>query len=160
MAKKKKVKTNALRRLEQQKIDYTLQLYDVTDGQVDGVSVAEKTGEPMDDVYKTLVTMSGEERFVCLIPVAAHLDLKKVASIMGVKKVDMLPLSQLTEETGYVRGGCSPVGMKKQWPTLIDRSAEEKERMIVSAGKVGYQMVVAPLDLVRVTDATFHALTK
>lgn len=160
MAKKKKVKTNALRRLEQQKIDYTLQLYDVTDGQVDGVSVAEKTGEPMDDVYKTLVTMSGEERFVCLIPVAAHLDLKKVASIMGVKKVDMLPLSQLTEETGYVRGGCSPVGMKKQWPTLIDRSAEEKERMIVSAGKVGYQMVVAPLDLVRVTDATFHPLTK
>lgn len=160
MAKKKKVKTNALRRLEQQKIDYTLQLYDVTDGQVDGVSVAEKTGEPMDDVYKTLVTMSGEERFVCLIPVAAHLDLKKVASIVGVKKVDMLPLSQLTEETGYVRGGCSPVGMKKQWPTLIDRSAEEKERMIVSAGKVGYQMVVAPLDLVRVTDATFHALTK
>lgn len=160
MVKKKKVKTNALRQLERQKIDYTLQSYDVTDGQVDGVSVAKKTGEPMDDVYKTLVTMSGEQRFVCLIPVADHLDLKKVASITGVKKVDMLPLSQLTEETGYVRGGCSPVGMKKQWPTLIDQSAKTKERIIVSAGKVGYQMVVAPLDLASVTNATFHILTK
>src|SRR6185437_828086 len=114
MSKAGKVsKTNAVRILEREKISYTLMEYDVTDGQIDGVSVAEKTGQSVDTVYKTLVTKAGpRELFVFLLPVAAELDLKKAAKAAGVKKVDMLPLGDLTKETGYIRGGCSAVGMK------------------------------------------------
>ena len=137
----KAVKTNAVRILDGEKVSYELMEYDVNDGLVDGVSVAEKTGQAVDTVYKTLVTIAGtRELFIFLVPVALELDLKKAARAAEVKKLDMLPLKDLTKETGYVRGGCSAVGMKKKYPTFIDESAESLDWMIVSAGKPGLQM--------------------
>ncbi|MCZ2257466.1 Cys-tRNA(Pro) deacylase [Sporosarcina sp. G11-34] len=153
----KKVKTNAVRILDREKISYELMEYDVNDGLLDGISVAEKTGQSVRIVFKTLVTKANATSlFVFLVPVALELDLKKAAQAVGVKKLDMLPLSDLTKETGYVRGGCSAVGMKKNYPTVIDKSAEQLEEMIVSAGKPGLQMKLAPSMLAQVTGATFQ----
>lgn len=163
MAKQKKnVKANAVRILEGEQVDYELMEYAVDDGLLDGVSVAEKTGQASESVYKTLVTVAGPPRelFVFLIPVAAELDLKKAARAAGVKKLEMLPLKDLTKETGYVRGGCSAVGMKKKYPTFIDQTAESLDRMVVSAGKPGLQMKLAPQELVRVAEASFEDIVK
>lgn len=162
MAKKSKaVKTNAVRLLETENIPYELIEYDVTDGQIDGVSVANKTGQAEDIVYKTLVTTaSARELFVFLLPVGEELDLKKAAKAAKVKKLDMLPMKDLMKETGYVRGGCSAVGMKRLYPTIIDESARELEHMIVSAGKPGAQMKIAPQALAKVTKATFTTIIK
>lgn len=157
----KKVKTNAVRILEREKIQYELIEYDVKDGLVDGVSVAEKTGQSEAIVFKTLVTKANVEGlFVFLLPVALELDLKKAARAAGVKKLDMLPLGDLTKETGYVRGGCSAVGMKRNYPTFIDKSAELLEVIIVSAGKPGLQMKLAPKALIQTTGATFQDIVK
>lgn len=155
------VKTNAVRILESEKIEYKLIEYDISDGLVDGVSVAEKTGQVVDTVYKTLVTTVGaKELFVFLLPVAQELDLKKAAKAAGVKKLEMLPLKDLTKETGYIRGGCSAVGMKRKYPTFIDETALNLDRMIVSAGKPGVQMSLTPKDLAKVTDALFYDIVK
>ena len=155
------VKTNAVRILESEKIEYKLIEYDISDGLVDGVSVAEKTGQVVDTVYKTLVTTVGaKELFVFLLPVAQELDLKKAAKAAGVKKLEMLPLKDLTKETGYIRGGCSAVGMKRKYPTFIDETALNLDRMIVSAGKPGVQMSLTPKDLGKVTDALFYDIVK
>ncbi|MCG7343530.1 Cys-tRNA(Pro) deacylase [Sporosarcina sp. ACRSL] len=161
MAKRKSVKTNAVRLLENEQVPYELMEYDIQDGQLDGVSVAEKTGQAAESVYKTLVTIAGpRELFVFIIPVAQELDLKKAAKAAGVKKIDMLPLKDLTAMTGYVRGGCSAIGMKKKYPTVIDASAEQLERIIVSAGKPGLQMKLSPVDLARVAEASFIDIIK
>lgn len=162
MAKKDRfVKTNAVRILETENIPYELIEYDVTDGQIDGVSVAEKTGQREDLVYKTLVTKVGaRELFVFLLPVGQELDLKKAAKAAKVKKLEMLPLKDLLKETGYVRGGCSAVGMKRLYPTIIDESANLLDWMIVSAGRPGAQMKIAPEALQRVTDAIFSDVVK
>lgn len=162
MAKQSRaVKTNAVRILESEGIHYELMEYDVTDGLVDGVSVAEKTGQALASVFKTLVTVAGpRELFVFLVPVVLELDLKKAARAAGVKKLDMLPLKDLTRETGYVRGGCSAIGMKKNYPTFIDKSAQNLDLMIVSAGKVGIQMELVPKELARVVDAIFYDVVK
>jgi Cys-tRNA(Pro)/Cys-tRNA(Cys) deacylase len=162
MAKQSKiVKTNALRILDGEKVSYELMEYNVNDGLIDGISVAEKTGQAVDTVYKTLVTIAGpRELFIFLVPVAAELDLKKAARSAGVKSLDMLPLQDLTKETGYVRGGCSAVGMKKKYPTFIDKSAEILDWMIVSAGKPGLQMKLIPAELARVTEAIFCDIVK
>ena len=162
MAKQSRaVKTNAVRILESEGIHYELMEYDVTDGLVDGVSVAEKTGQAVASVFKTLVTVAGpRELFVFLVPVVLELDLKKAARAAGVKKLDMLPLKDLTRETGYVRGGCSAIGMKKNYPTFIDKSAQNLDLMIVSAGKVGLQMELVPKELVHVVDAIFYDIVK
>ena len=155
------VKTNAIRILESEKIHYELMEYDVSDGLIDGVSVAEKTGQVVETVYKTLVTTVGaKELFVFLLPVALELDLKKAAKVAGVKKLEMLPLKDLTKETGYVRGGCSPVGMKRKYPTFIDESALDLEKVIVSAGRPGAQMSLVPKDLAEVTSAKFYDIVK
>ncbi len=162
MAKQSRAaKTNAVRILESEGIHYELIEYDVTDGLVDGVSVAAKTGQAVVSVFKTLVTVAGQrELFVFLVPVALELDLKKAARAAGVKKLDMLPLKDLTKETGYVRGGCSAIGMKKNYPTFIEESAQSLDLMIVSAGKVGLQMKLATKELARVVDATFYDVVK
>ena len=157
----KKVKTNAVRILDREKVSYELMEYDVNDGLLDGISVAEKTGQSVETVYKTLVTKANPgELFIFLLPVALELDLKKAAKVAAVKKLDMLPLNDLTKETGYVRGGCSAVGMKRKYPTFIDKSAEMLGEMIVSAGKPGLQMKVAPEALSRVTGAVFEDFVK
>lgn len=156
MAKKKIAKTNAVRLLEQHGISFELQQYDVSDGKIDGESVAAKTGQA--HVYKTLVAMSDHDRYVFIIPVDQSLHLKRAAERVGAKKIELLPLDQLTKETGYVRGGCSAVGMKKSFPTYIDESAQSLDQMTVSAGKVGLQMTLAPQDLAKVTNGTFASL--
>ncbi|AXI01054.1 Cys-tRNA(Pro) deacylase [Sporosarcina sp. PTS2304] len=162
MAKKQKsIKTNAIRILESEKIPHEMRSYDIEDGHNDGQSVAHKTNESPEHVYKTLVAMAGKtERFVFILPVTAELDLKKAAKAAQCKKIEMLPMKELTKETGYVRGGCSPVGMKKDFPTFIDRQAEVLEYLLVSAGKIGLQMKVAPKDLAYITKAEFADLIK
>lgn len=158
MAKIKK--TNALRQLDQKKIAYEVQTYDVSDGLVDGVSVAKKTGYSVDDIFKTLVLTDGKDAFVTIIPVAEAVDLKKVARLVGVKKLELLPLAQLTPVTGYERGGCSPVGMKKLLPTIIDERANALDELVVSAGRIGMQMKVQTEALVQLTNATIAPITK
>ena len=158
MAKVKK--TNALRQLEQKKITYEVQTYDVSDGLIDGVSVAKKTGYAVDEIFKTLVLTDGKDAFVTIIPVAEAVDLKKVARLVGVKKLELLPLARLTPVTGYERGGCSPVGMKKLLPTIIDERANDLDELVVSAGRIGMQMKLQKDALVQLTNATIAPITK
>lgn len=135
------IKTNAVRLLDLKKVDYTLHEYEAPDGFLDGVSVAKATGIEPDRVFKTLVTQGASREFyVCVIPVAKELDLKKAAKHFGEKKLEMIPAKDITKITGYIKGGCSPVGMKKQFKTAIDQNASAFERIVVSAGKVGLQM--------------------
>ncbi|MBB5147894.1 MULTISPECIES: Cys-tRNA(Pro) deacylase [Ureibacillus] len=160
MAKKKIAKTNAIRLLDLQKVPYQTITYE-TAGAIDGVSVAQKIGHPANHVYKTLVTTAGTQKFyVFVIPVEAELDLKAAARVAGEKKVEMLPLKDLLATTGYIRGGCSPIGMKKLFPTFIEHSAKELDYIIVSGGKIGLQIQLAPNDLANVVNATFVPVTK
>ncbi|WNN76671.1 Cys-tRNA(Pro) deacylase [Lysinibacillus capsici] len=160
MAKAKHAKTNAIRLLEQQKIHFDVMEYETGDGQVDGVSVAEKIGQPVARVFKTLVAKASAQRlFVFVIPVAEELDLKAAAKVVGEKKIEMLAVKDLLSHTGYVRGGCSPVGMKKLYPTVIDISAQEQGSIIVSAGKIGMQIHVQIEDLKNITKAQLASIT-
>ena len=160
MAKAKHTKTNAIRLLEQQKIQFDILEYETGDGQVDGVSVAEKIGHPVSCVFKTLVAKaSAQKLFVFVIPVAEELDLKAAAKVVGEKKIEMLAVKELLGYTGYIRGGCSPVGMKKLYPTVVDASAREQGSIIVSAGKIGMQMHIQLEDLLAVTKAQLAPIT-
>ncbi|HIT24610.1 MAG TPA: Cys-tRNA(Pro) deacylase [Candidatus Enterenecus avicola] len=156
MAKKKEEKTNVMRVLEQKKVPYQGHTYP-HDGETapDGVSVAQSMGQDPACVFKTLVTrgVSGGY-YVFDIPVAATLDLKKAARAVGEKSVAMLPSKELLPLTGYVHGGCSPVGMKKQFPTVFHESCLEQDALYVSAGKIGFQVEVAPQDLMNLVGAT------
>lgn len=134
------VKTNVMRILERQKIAYNHYCYEGT-GAVSGIEVAAALEEDADRVFKTLVTVSRSRRYyVFMIPVAAELNLKKAAAAVGEKDVEMLKQKDLLPLTGYVHGGCSPIGMKKQFPTVVHNSAENYATIIYSAGKVGYQV--------------------
>jgi len=148
------VKTNAVRLLDLKKVDYILHEYDAPDGFLDGVSVAKATGIEPERVFKTLVAQgSSREFYVCVIPVAHELDLKKAAKHFGEKKLDMIPVRDITKVTGYIKGGCSPVGMKKPFRTAIDESALTFDRIVVSAGKVGLQMDLPLSSLVEAASA-------
>lgn len=153
-------KTNAMRLLDKSKIPYGILTYETEDGQIHGTAVAEKVGRPEASVFKTLVAHQGNQIYVFVIPVAEELDLKQAAKAAGVKKIEMLPVKELLKWTGYVRGGCSPVGMKKLYPTFIDESAENMEHIAVSAGRVGAQMELNPLDLLQTVRAVFVPLVK
>ena len=147
MAKHKEEKTNVMRTLEQKKIAYTAHAYD-PDGPIDGVSVAAVLGQDPARVFKTLVTKGASGGYYVFdIPVAENLDLKKAARAVGEKSVAMLPQKELLPLTGYVHGGCSPVGMKKQFPTVFHETAESLSQVAVSAGKIGYQVVCDPKEL-------------
>lgn len=147
-------KTNAVRLLDLKKVEYVLYEYDAPDGFLDGVSVARATGVEPDRVYKTLVTQgASREYYVCVIPVAYELDLKKAAKQFGEKKLEMILARDITKITGYIKGGCSPVGMKKPFRTAIDESARAYERIVVSAGKVGLQMDLPLKSLIEATSA-------
>ena len=153
-------KTNALRLLEQAQIDYTAYEYSVSDGKTDAVSVANKLGVSPDIVYKTLVTVADtHEHFVFVIPAASTLDLKAAARTAGVKWMEMIPQAKLLPLTGYVHGGCSPVGMKKLFPTFIDASAESLPLFFVSAGKVGMNLSVSPTALAGLVNASFASVS-
>lgn len=153
-------KTNAMRILESENIDFEIIEYSTKDG-IGGVDVAEKLGEDKDRVFKTLVTESKEgENFVFVVPVSSELDLKKAAKASGLKKVEMIPQKKLLPLTGYVHGGCSPVGMKKEFKTFIDSSAENLDFFYVSGGKVGMQIKLNPKELVNLIDGEFADIKK
>ena len=144
MAKHKEKKTNVMRVLDQRKIPYTAHTYPA-DGPIDGVSVAGFLGQDVEQVFKTLVTKGASGAYYVFdIPVAENLDLKKAARAVGDKSIAMLPQKELLPLTGYVHGGCSPVGMKKQIPTVFHETAVLFDTICVSAGKVGSQVEVAP----------------
>ena len=153
MAKNKEEKTNVMRTLEQKKIPYTAFSYD-PDGPIDGVSVAAEVGLDAAGVFKTLVTKGASGAYYVFdIPVAENLDLKKAAKAVGEKSIAMLPQKELLPLTGYVHGGCSPVGMKKQFPTVFHETVNELALVAVSAGKIGHQVQVKPADLLNLLRA-------
>ena len=150
MAKKKDEKTNVMRTLEQKKIPYIAHTYPHEDGvAVDGVTVAAMLGQDPAAVFKTLVTKGASGGYYVFdIPVAQTLDLKKAAKAVGEKSIAMLPSKDLLPLTGYVHGGCSPVGMKKSFPTVFHETCLTLDAMMVSAGRIGYQVEVDPADLI------------
>ncbi|EIJ80221.1 ybaK/ebsC protein [Bacillus methanolicus PB1] len=155
------IKTNAMRILDAKKIHYQTITYDNKDGKIDGVSVAEKINKDPRQVFKTLVAQGiSKEVYVFIIPVAEELDLKKAAKAAGEKKVDLIPVKDIQKLTGYIRGGCSPVGMKKQYKTFLEETASEWETIVVSAGKIGVQMELAVDDLLTVTEGVLADLIK
>lgn len=156
-----KVKTNAMRILDTQKVPYEILTYDSKDGKIDGVAVAGKIGRDPAQVYKTLVVVgTSKDLYVFVIPVEEELDMKKAAREAGEKSVEMLPVKDIQKYTGYIRGGCSPIGMKKNYPTFLDSSAQELETIIVSAGKIGFQVELAPEQLLNISRGKYGPLTK
>ncbi|OCA82312.1 aminoacyl-tRNA deacylase [Bacillus sp. FJAT-27225] len=154
-------KTNAMRILDSKKADYSMLSYETGDGKIDGISVAEKIGRTVGQVFKTLVAQgTSKEIVVFIIPVAEELDLKKAAKAAGEKKVEMVPVKDIQKLTGYIRGGCSPIGMKKLYRTFMDSKAQEQETIIVSAGKIGVQIELSPDTLVDSVCAEVVNLTK
>ncbi|WP_077618000.1 Cys-tRNA(Pro) deacylase [Bacillus sinesaloumensis] len=154
-------KTNALRILDSKKISYETYTYESNDGQIDGVSVANKVGKDPKKVYKTLVAQGNNKNiFVFVIPVEEELDLKKAAKVAEVKKVEMIPVKDIQKHTGYIRGGCSPIGMKKAYPTFIEKQATNFETIIVSAGKIGMQVELKVDDLQNATDGKIFDIVK
>lgn len=152
---KKEEKTNVMRVLEQKKVEYTSHSY-TPDATMSGAEIAKLLGEPTDKVFKTLVTQGKSGRyFVFVVPVEAELDLKKAAKAAGEKAVAMIKQKELLPLTGYVHGGCSPIGMKKPFPTFIHETARDHEKMFVSAGKVGFQIELAPEDLAKTVGCGF-----
>lgn len=152
---KKEVKTNAMRMLERQKIPYTYETYEC-DEFTDGTQVADKLGYEHNYVYKTLVTTGkSREHYVFVIPIDEEIDLKKAAKEVGEKSLEMLHLKELTKVTGYVRGGCTAIGMKKHFPTVIQEDAKELSKIHVSGGKLGMQLTLSPLDLAKAANAKF-----
>ncbi|HAZ1008784.1 TPA: Cys-tRNA(Pro) deacylase [Enterococcus faecium] len=156
MAKKKIVKTNAIRMVEQKKIPYTEHEYEWDESHLSASSVAEQLPESQSRIFKTLVAAGNVTGpLVAVIPGEAELNLKKLAKVSGNKKVEMLHLKDLEATTGYIRGGCSPIGMKKLFPTYLDQIAESYEQIIVSAGRRGLQMELAPQDICALTSGQF-----
>lgn len=155
MAKQKEVKTNAMRILESMKIPFTHYTYEC-DEFVDGLQIADKLNLPYEKVYKTLVTQGNSKNyFVFVIPIAEELDMKKAAKSVGEKSVEMIHVKDINAVTGYIRGGCTAVGMKKQYVTRLDVSAEEQSTIIVSGGRIGSQIELAPENLRKAARAEY-----
>lgn len=153
------IKTNVMRILDKKKIQYKSHCYADTDA-ISGVEVARVLGQDPAQVFKTLVTVGASGgHFVFVIPVAKELDLKKAAKAVGEKSVKMLPSKELLPLTGYIHGGCSPIGMKKAFRTVIDSTAQQQETIIFSAGKIGYQVELRPADLEKALRFSFGELT-
>lgn len=154
------MKTNAIRQLEKAKIPFRTMEYEVDESDLSGVHVAAQLGQPVEQVFKTLV-LKGEKKgyLVCCIPAAKELDLKKAAKAAGEKKVELLPVKELLPVTGYIRGGCSPIGMKKRFQTFLDETALLYPEIAVSAGIRGGQILLAPSSLIGYTGAATADLT-
>lgn len=155
------VKTNAMRISDSNNIKYSIITYDTKDKNIDGLSVAKKINRKPEEVFKTLVTQGNTgQLYVFIIPVAEELNLKKAARVSGEKKLDMIPVKDIPKYTGYVRGGCSPIGMKKAYPTFIHESAMQLDTIIVSGGKIGVQIELNPRDLQLITGAKIQKFIK
>jgi Cys-tRNA(Pro)/Cys-tRNA(Cys) deacylase len=154
-------KTNVMRLLDQKKVPYTPHHYAHPNGAVDGASVASLIGRDPAAVCKTLVTQGASKRYyVFVIPVLGELDLKAAARAVGEKSIEMIRQAQLLPLTGYVHGGCSPLGMKKPFPTVLDESTQALGTVVVSAGKIGAQVELSPAELARLTGAHFAPVSK
>lgn len=149
----KEQKTNAMRILDKNKIAYTVNTYEC-DEFIDGVTVADQLGQPYESSYKTLVAVGKSGgHYVFVVPIAEELDLKAAARAVGEKAVELIHVKDIFALTGYIRGGCTPIGMKKAFPTVIHESAAGFDTIIISGGRIGAQILLAPDDLVRVTRA-------
>ena len=156
----KETKTNAMRILDRNKIPYETIQYEC-DEFIDGLHTAEKTGAPVEQSFKTLVAQGKSgEYYVFVIPIAKEVHLKTAAKIVGEKSVEMIHVKDITRITGYVRGGCSPLGMKKQFRTVIDQSAENFSQIYVSGGRIGTTLKVSPVALADVVRGEFAKLTE
>lgn len=154
-------KTNAMRLLEQSKISFKIAQYEVDESDLNGMHAAEGVGMPPEQVYKTLVARGDKKgHLVFCIPVCCELDLKKAAKAAGDKKVELIAVKELLPLTGYIRGGCSPVGMKKKFPTFFEETAQLYDIIAVSAGVRGTQMLLSPDDLATYTTATYGDLVE
>ena len=155
------LKTNVMRILDSAKIPYNTYTYDNTDGAIDGVSVANKIGQSVEKVYKTLVTRGASKNFfIFVIPVMRELNLKAAAKSVGEKSIEMIRMDEINKVTGYIRGGCSPIGMKKNYKTVIDSSCENIDTIIFSAGKIGYQVELSPEVLINFINAGVNSITE
>ena len=158
--KDKEGKTNAMRILERNKIPYETISYEC-DEFIDGLHTAEKTGTPVEQTFKTLVAQGkSKEYYVLVIPIAEEVDLKAAARILGEKSIEMIHVKDITKITGYVRGGCSPLGMKKLYPTIIQESAQQFDTIYVSGGGIGSTILVNPNALAQVVNAKFADFTE
>lgn len=157
---KKEEKTNVMRVLDSKKVEYKSHNY-LASGAVSGTEVAHVLGQNPDSVFKTLVTVSKSKKYyVFLVPVEKELDLKKAAAVVGEKKIEMLKSKELLELTGYIHGGCSPIGMKKFFRTTVDETAKNYETIMFSAGKIGYQVEMNPADLEKVIRFEYANITE
>ena len=154
--KEKEIKTNAMRILEKNKVPYETIQYECEEF-IDGLHTAQKTGAPVEQSFKTLVVQGkSKEYYVLVIPIAEEIDLKKAARVLNEKSIEMIHVKDITKVTGYVRGGCSPLGMKKQYPTVIHKSALQYEEIYVSGGRIGTTLKLKPEDLAKVVKADFE----
>lgn len=159
MAKEKEMKTNAMRILDKEKIIYTLYTYPC-DAFTDGMQTAAQIGKPPEIMFKTLVTVGKSKNYyVFVIPLTEELDLKKAAKAVGEKSVEMIHVKDLQAITGYIRGGCTAIGMKKQYKTVVAAQAEQLEKMIVSGGKIGVQLELKPADYQKAAKSTYGDIT-
>lgn len=157
----KESKTNAMRILDSNKISYIIHGYENKDGKIDGVAVAHKINKDVNQVFKTLVTQGhSKEFYVFVIPVAEELDLKKCSKVAGEKSIEMIHVKDINKITGYIRGGCSPLGMKKLFKTFIQEEALLFDTIVFSGGKIGSQIEMNPKDLERVIDSSFVDIIK
>lgn len=161
MAKSKENKTNAMRLLDRNKVEYTTHSYQNEDGKIDGIAVAHKIGKDEESVFKTLVTVGhSKENYVFVVPVAEELDMKKAAKVAGEKNIEMIHVKDINKITGYIRGGCSPLGMKKIFKTFIHNTALVHETIVFSGGKIGSQIEMNPKDLPKVIECEFTDIIK
>ena len=161
MSKEKIIKTNVMRILDSNKITYDIVTYNSNDGKIDGISVAHKIGVDKSHVFKTLITQgTSKALYVFVIPVAEELNLKEAAILVGEKKLEMIHVKDIMKYTGYLRGGCSPIGLKHDYKIFVHESAKELDSIIISAGKIGYQIKINTIDLIRLVKGTFSFLIK
>ena len=157
---KKETKTNAMRIIERNNLKYTEHTYE-SNGFADGVTIAQKLNQPLEKTFKTLVTVGKSKKYyVFVVPVAEELDLKAAAASVNEKSVEMIPVKEITSVTGYIRGGCSPIGMKKQFPTVVDSTAENFDTIMFSAGRLGAQIEMNPIELINLIGGKFCPITK
>lgn len=151
----KEIKTNAMRILDKNKIEYELNTYEC-DEFVDGVSIADMLGQDYAITFKTLVTVGrSRQYYVFAIPIDEELDMKQAAKAVGEKSIEMLHVKDINKVTGYIRGGCTPIGMKKQYPTVLHESAGDYDKIIISGGRLGSQIFLNPADLLKVTGGKY-----
>ncbi len=153
---KKENKTNAMRILDKNKVAYRTKMYEC-DEFIDGIHIADMNGDSYEQSFKTLVAVGKTGGYyVFVIPIHREIDFKKAAKIVGEKAVELIPVKDINKVTGYIRGGCTPLGMKKNYPTVIEESAKNFDEIIISGGKLGMQILLNPNDLANVTNGIFE----